>query len=307
MKLYGSLSRLVAILFRQDSQDITLRPNQSTTYSAARDIQLPPGDSAHVLMSAASTATMTNKSFDANGTGNSLSNVDVADLSAAFLLSIAKGGTNSSTSLTNNRVMQSSAGAIVEAAAITAARALISDSNGIPTHSAVTATELGYVSSVTSAIQTQIDGKVAKAGDSMTGNLVLANQKEVRFSEASGSGTNYTGIKAAPTIASDHTYTLPAAFPGSSGYHLASDTSGTLSWAPASTVSSNKADWLTADGTTKVVTHSLGSTDVMVQVFDADDGSSIEVNSIIRTDTNTVTLSASEAPATSWRVLILAI
>lgn len=46
---------------------------------------------------------------------------------------------------------------IDDVAAITAARALISDANGIPTHSATTSTELGYVSGVTGAIQTQID------------------------------------------------------------------------------------------------------------------------------------------------------
>lgn len=74
-------------------------------------------------------------------------------------LPIANGGTNSTAALSNNRVMQSSGGAIVEAAAITANRALISDANGIPTQSATTATELGYVSGVTSAIQTQLNGK----------------------------------------------------------------------------------------------------------------------------------------------------
>jgi hypothetical protein len=42
-------------------------------------------------------------------------------------------------------------------AAITGNRALISDPNGVPTHSTTTATELGYVSGVTSAIQTQIN------------------------------------------------------------------------------------------------------------------------------------------------------
>jgi hypothetical protein len=73
------------------------------------------------------------------------------------ILSIVRGGTNSNTALSNNRVMQSSGGAIVEAAAITASRALESDANGIPVASATTATELGYVSGVTSAIQTQLD------------------------------------------------------------------------------------------------------------------------------------------------------
>lgn len=75
-------------------------------------------------------------------------------------LPISKGGTNSSTALNNNRVIQSSGGAIIEAAAITAARALISDANGIPTHSATTATELGFLSGVTSNIQTQLNGKI---------------------------------------------------------------------------------------------------------------------------------------------------
>lgn len=57
-------------------------------------------------------------------------------------LGISKGGTNSTTALNNNRVMQSSGSAIVEAAVITAARALVSDANGIPTHSTVTTTQL---------------------------------------------------------------------------------------------------------------------------------------------------------------------
>jgi hypothetical protein len=88
-------------------------------------------------------------------------------------LPISKGGTNSSTALNNNRIMRSTTGAIVEAAAITAARALISDADGIPTHSSVTSTELGYVSGVTSSIQTQLNdlGQVSKvAGETLSTN-----------------------------------------------------------------------------------------------------------------------------------------
>lgn len=94
-------------------------------------------------------------------------------------LPVANGGTNSSAALSNNRNIVSSGGAVVESAAITAARALISDANGLPTHSAVTATELGYVSGVTSAIQTQLNAKsaaftiVAVAGDvTLTANAI---------------------------------------------------------------------------------------------------------------------------------------
>lgn len=74
---------------------------------------------------------------------------------------IAKGGTNSTAALSNNRVMKSSGGAIVEATAITANRAITSDSNGIPVHATTTDTEIGYVNGVTSAIQTQINTKAA--------------------------------------------------------------------------------------------------------------------------------------------------
>lgn len=234
---------------------------------------------------------------------NSIVNADINTAAA-----IAYSKLNLSASIVNADVATAAAIALTKLAALTNHnRALQSDGSGFISESAVSSTELGYVAGVTSAIQTQIDSKVAKAGDTMTGNLVLANQKEVRFSEATGSGTNYTGVKAAATIATDHTYTLPAAFPASSGYHLASDTSGVMSWAPAATVAAFKATWLNADGATKSITHSLGSTDVIVQIFDISTGETIEVDSAVRTDANTLDLTASSAPAVSWRVMILSI
>lgn len=48
---------------------------------------------------------------------------------------------------------------------ITASRALVSDVNGLPVASATTATELGYVSGVTSAIQTQLNAKSTPAAN----------------------------------------------------------------------------------------------------------------------------------------------
>lgn len=56
---------------------------------------------------------------------------------------------------------------------LTNSRALVSDSNGDITSSAVTSTELGYVSGVTSALQTQLDAKLDKSGGTMTGTLTL--------------------------------------------------------------------------------------------------------------------------------------
>jgi hypothetical protein len=70
-----------------------------------------------------------------------------------------------------------------------------------------------------------------------------------------------------------------------------------------------KATWVDTDGATKVITHSLASTDLIVQIFDVATGESILVDSEVRTDVNTLTLTAAGIvpPATGWRVLILAI
>jgi len=83
-------------------------------------------------ISAGSTTTFTNKTFDANGTGNSISNIENADISASAAIAFSK------------------------MANLTASKALQSDGNGDVSASGVTNTELGYLSGVTSAIQTQI-------------------------------------------------------------------------------------------------------------------------------------------------------
>ena len=63
---------------------------------------------------------------------------------------------------------------------LTKNRALISDTNGKVAVSPVTNTELGYLDGVTSNIQTQFSGKVAKVGDTMNGALDFKNDSEFR-------------------------------------------------------------------------------------------------------------------------------
>jgi len=64
MKKFGSWTEMVAAVFREDTFAITFRPNQGTTYTAARDIQMPPGDADHVVVSEDATQTLTNKTMD---------------------------------------------------------------------------------------------------------------------------------------------------------------------------------------------------------------------------------------------------
>lgn len=184
-------------------------------------------------------------------------------ITIAGKLAVANGGTNSSTALNNNRVIQSSGGAIVEAAAITAARALISDANGIPTQSVTTATELSYVNGVTSAIQTQLNAKGAgtvtsvsvTTANGVSGTVATATTTPAislalgaitpTSVNASGTlaGSNFSGSSSG-TNTGDQTITLTSDVTGSgTGSIVATiatgavtDTKGSLANKPACTV-----------------------------------------------------------------------
>jgi hypothetical protein len=471
-KKYGSFRRLFQIGFARNTHDVLLQPDTTTTYTADRVIQLPKGDADQQLTSLTSADTLTNKTM--SGSSNTFTNINVSSLTGT--LPVGSGGTNSAAALSDNRVMQSSGGAIVEAAAITASRALASDANGIPTHSATTATELGYVSGVTSSIQTQLNAKQNSLGftpenaankgaangyaplnasskidnsylntsvmnyhgswnastntpalsDGMVGadpgdvyivsvagtqNLGSGNitfsvgdwviysqtnvwQRVVNTSDvtsvngaqgavtvnainqltgdvtagpASGSQSQaatiasgaITNAKVSATAAIDATkigngdvdntelstlngvtsavqtqlngkantalsnLTTPglgagtiligssasavsALATGTNGYVLTM-VGGTPVWSvPGS--QSFKSTWVTADGTTKAITHNLGTLDVVVEIYDLSDGQTIDVDTVTRTSTNVLTVTATEAPNVSgWRVLITAI
>lgn len=88
----------------------------------------------------------------------------------------------------------SSGTTISNLAAITANRALISDATGLPTHSSVTNTELGYLSGVTSAIQTQLNGKAATSHTHTSSNITdfiseVRNSISITTTGTSGAAT----------------------------------------------------------------------------------------------------------------------
>jgi hypothetical protein len=84
-------------------------------------------------------------------------------------------------------------------------------------------------------LSTTATGTVLTLSDSVnttTVNLIIDNQKEIRFRETTANGTNYVALKAPASVASDLTFTLPAT-DGSSGQSLVTNGSGVLSFASA--------------------------------------------------------------------------
>ncbi len=121
--------------------DVTLTGNV-----AGSTLVLPAGS--NTLGTAAFTATT---AYEPAGGSSAITTVGTitSGIWSGTTIAVAKGGTNSGTALNNNRVMQSSAGAIIEATAITASRALVSDTNGIPVHSTTSTTQLQYLAGAT--------------------------------------------------------------------------------------------------------------------------------------------------------------
>jgi hypothetical protein len=102
-------------------------------------------------------------------------------------------------------------------------------------HSANTVNWLDSTVSIT-GLTTTATGTVLTLSDSVnttTVNLIIDNQKEIRFRETTANGTNYVALKAPASLASDVTFTLPSA-DGTNGQSIVTNGSGVLSFASAS-------------------------------------------------------------------------
>ena len=77
------------------------------------------------------------------------------------------------------------------------------------------------------SVKAYADTKLPLAGGTMTGNLTMNAQSDVRFADADSS--NYVAIQGPATVGTNYTLTLPNAV-GNSGEALITDASGNLSW-----------------------------------------------------------------------------
>ena len=169
----------------------------------------------------------------------------LATLTSANILVGSSANVATSTAVTgdvtisNTGVTAIATGVIVDAD-INASAAIAGSKIVAATTSVVGAVQLSDSTSTTSSVLAATPTAVKAAydlaaaalplgGGTVTGNVILDNQVDARFREATANGTNYVGFQAPATIATDVLWTLPAT-DGTSNQVLITNGSGTLSW-----------------------------------------------------------------------------
>lgn len=206
---------------------------------------------------------------------------------------------------------------------LTASRALVSNGSGKVAVSAVTSTELGYLDGVTSAIQTQINGKQATltAGDGIdiSSNTISVDLTGSDSIGALASDTSGTALEAADfiliarngetvervTVDDLGVSTSNASTTGKGIVELATTnetltgTDATRAVTPAA-LAGTKYIATIGDGTATsyTVTHSLGSRRVMVQLYDSSSYEQVYAQ-VVRTTSSAITVDFNTAPASN--------
>jgi hypothetical protein len=135
-------------------------------------------------------------------------------------------------------------------------------------HTANTVNWLDSTVSIT-GLSTSATGTVLTLTDTATTstvNLIIDNDKEIRFREATANGTNYVSLSAPATLASDLSLTLPSA-DGTNGQALVTNGSGTLSFATVAVSLTYSKGTFTGNGSATTITINSGRAVDNVLVF----------------------------------------
>lgn len=151
--------------------------------------------------------------YSASGTGLILTgNLFSIQLDGSTLFQSVSGLKVAPLGITNTEL--STGIAVNKLTAQTASKAAAYDGSGFLTSATTTVTELNYVSGVTSAIQTQINGKVAKAGDSVAGNIVYTPSSAGTISGSYSTPVNLTDAQSVYiTTGGNITFNAPTGTP----------------------------------------------------------------------------------------------
>lgn len=113
-----------------------------------------------------------------NAGGTAYEFAQIINASVKSDAAIAYSKLNLATSIVNADINASAAIALSKLAATTASRALVSDGSGFVSAATTTATEIGYVNGVTSAIQTQLDAKQLRSVLTTKGDIYAATASD---------------------------------------------------------------------------------------------------------------------------------
>lgn len=284
-----------------------------------------------------STESFTNKSFDANGTGNSITNLETADFASGVIDNDATLAANSSTKIATQQAVKgyvdnAVAGLdwkeAVRVATTTSGTLATSFANG-QTVDGVTLVTGDRILIKDQSTQTQngiyivaASGAPSRASDADTGAELLSAAVYVREG-TSNAGSNWVNNNSTtPTIGTDNVTFVQfkgqveaAASTSSAGVvQLATSTeaeaksSTTKALTPSSVANFPVKKTFTigdTSATSFTCTHNLGTTDVVVGVYKVSTGDEWLVD-ITRTSTSVVTVAFATAPSTNeYKVVVI--
>jgi hypothetical protein len=159
-------------------------------------------------------------------------------------------------------------------------------------HSANTVNWLDSTVSVTGLTTTATGTVLTLSDSSLTSsvNLILQNQKEIRFSETTANGVNYVGFKAPASLSADKIWVLPSA-DGTAGQFLKTDGAGNLSF-----------DSLSFATPLAVIGNATAGSEIRLPE-DTDNGSNYVALKAPNTIASNLTLTLPSADGTSGQVL----
>lgn len=207
----------------------------NTTYTLTKSgstITLNGSDGSETSVTDSNT-TYTLSSFGITATAAELNKLDGVTATATEI-NYLDGVTSAIQTQLNGKAASSHSHPVSQVTGLTVSRALISDGDGHPAVSAVTSTELGYLDGVTSAIQTQLNGKAASSHTHSTASTTAAgflrqlNGSTSNFLRGDGTwatppNTTYSTMTGATSSAAGSTGLVPAPAAGKQTSFLRGD------------------------------------------------------------------------------------
>lgn len=265
----------------------------TSTTAVASTKTVPTGD----VVGTSDTQTLTGKTFDANGTGNTLSNVEVADFAASAIVTAAEGvGSNDNdTTIPTSAAVKAYADSVVGTADAMVFKGSI-DASANPnfpsavigdTYKISVAGKIGGASGTNVEVGDTVIASADNAGGTLAavGSSWIVLQTNLEAASTTLSGVVELATQAEAQAKTDTTRALTAA----SVADFARKYTGTI-----------------GDGSTTAiaVTHGLGSQYVTAQVFDATSNAMVECDVTLTSSTQT-TFTFNTAPTTNqYRVVI---